>query len=390
MLAALLIVARTVQIGASLLFAGIFTFEVVALGATGPSADDDQCELDRRLLGVALRALGAAFFSAVLWFWLVVASMSGLPLAHAFSGDAWRMVLFQTDFGRAWQLRVGLMVAASVLVIFGLAQKRPHNALKLGLCPLALALLISLAWISHAAAASPQPLGLLGDALHLCAAAGWIGGLLPLAIFLARTRVSVSLGQATPCVLRRFSALSLGCVSILALSGLSNSWLLVGSIGALFTTPYGLLLLFKLILFAVLLGFGARNRSMIRAKLWSDASHSDLFSKLRHYVVCEICLGLAIIVIVGWLGITPPARRDDVPEQKAAGIHPQAWSRTAPIRFGRPLRFRRVCILPAGSGVNQQVNFFRKHVRDLTDEVAAQDVDHDMPARRAENKTRRA
>ena len=50
-------------------------------------------------------------------------------------------------------------------------------------------------------------------------------------------------------MLRRFSALSLGCVSVLVVSGLSNSWLLVGSIGALFTTPYGLLLLFKLTLF---------------------------------------------------------------------------------------------------------------------------------------------
>ena len=40
MLAALLIVARSVQIAASLLFAGIFTFEVVALGPTGPPAGD--------------------------------------------------------------------------------------------------------------------------------------------------------------------------------------------------------------------------------------------------------------------------------------------------------------------------------------------------------------
>ena len=239
MLAALLIVARSVEIGASLLFAGIFTFEVVVLGSTGPDADDDRSDLDRRLLRLAFCALVAALLSAFLWFWLVVASMSELPLLHAFSGGGWRVVLHQTDFGRVWQVRLGLIVLAFVLVTLGLVQKRPSNTVKLVLWPLALSFLVSLAWVSHAAAASRQPLGLLGDALHLCAAGGWMGGLLPLVIFLARAKVSVSLRERAADVLRRFSALSLGCVSVLVLSGLSNSWLLVGSIGRLFMTPYG-------------------------------------------------------------------------------------------------------------------------------------------------------
>ena len=199
-------------------------------------------------------------------------------------------------------------MAAFPLVAFGLAQKKLGNTVKLVLWPLALVLLVSLAWISHAAAASRQPLGLLGDAFHLCAAGAWMGGLLPLAIFLARAEISVSLGEQASDVLRRFSALSLCCVSVLVVSGLSNSWLLVGSIGALFTTPYGRLLLFKLTLFAVLLGLGARNRRTIKTRPWPATSRSDLFSQLRRNVIYEICLGLAVVAIVGWLGITPPAQ----------------------------------------------------------------------------------
>ena len=111
-------------------------------------------------------------------------------------------------------------------------------------------------------------------------------------------------------------AFLLACVSALSLavsrpriSGLSNSWLLVGSIGALFTTPYGLLLLFKLTLFALLLGLGARNRLMIKTAPGPKAIRcSDLLSQLRRNVICEICLGLLLVAIVGWLGITPPAR----------------------------------------------------------------------------------
>ena len=263
MVAALLIVARSVQIAASLLFAGIFTFEVVALGPTGPHVGGDRHELDRRLLRIALCTLAAALLSAFLWFCLVVASMGGLPLAHPFSGGAWRTVLFQTEFGSVWQLRLGLFVVAFPLVAFGMAQKKLDNIVKLVLWLLALVLLVSLARIGHAAAVSRQPLGLLGDAFHLCAAGAWMGGLLPLAIFLARAEISVSLGEQAPDVLRRFSALSFCCVSVLVVSGLSNSWLLVGSIGALFTTPYGLLLLFKFTLFAILLGLGARNRGSV-------------------------------------------------------------------------------------------------------------------------------
>ena len=134
-----------------------------------------------------------------------------------------------------------------------------------------------------------------------------MGGLLPLAIFLTRAEVSISLGERAADVLRRFSALSLGCVSVLVLSGLSNSWLLVGSLGALFTTPYGALLLFKLTLFALLLGFGARNRGIIKKKLHLPAISHGLLAQLRRNVFCEICLGLTVIAIVGWLGITPPA-----------------------------------------------------------------------------------
>ena len=59
----------------------------------------------------------AALFR-LLWFWLEVASMSGLPLKRL-SRAAWRTVLFETQFGRVWQLRLGLIVAAFALVATG-------------------------------------------------------------------------------------------------------------------------------------------------------------------------------------------------------------------------------------------------------------------------------
>ena len=114
-----LIIARAVHIAASILIAGIFTFDLVMLGLTGPSESDDLHEIERRLFRLAVWSLIAALLSALLWFWLEVASMSGLSLTNAFSTTAWKTVLFETQFGRVWQLRLGLIAVAFALVASG-------------------------------------------------------------------------------------------------------------------------------------------------------------------------------------------------------------------------------------------------------------------------------
>ena len=153
MLIALLIIARTVQIGASILLAGTFTFELVTLGPVGRRASDDLHEVERRLLQLARWSLIAALLSALLWFWLEVASMSGLPLTRAFSTTAWQAVLFETEFGRVWQLRLGLIVVSLVLAALGFVKAQLRRALTVALFLVSVTLLVSLAWISHAAAA---------------------------------------------------------------------------------------------------------------------------------------------------------------------------------------------------------------------------------------------
>jgi putative copper resistance protein D len=302
-----LVVARAVQIAASILTAGIFTFDFIMLGLTDRSESSDLHEIERSLLRLSVWTLIAALFSAFLWFWLEVASMSGLPLKNAFSVSVSGTVFMETQFGRVWQLRLGLIAAAFVLVFSALAQVKVRRALIAVLWLVSAVLLVSLAWISHAAAAGTAPLSLLGDVLHLCAAGLWVGGLLPLAIFLARVRPYFSLGETAARVVRRFSTLSLSCVGVLVFSGISNSWLLVGSIHALFTTPYGQLLLFKLALFGMLIGFGARNLLAIKSTAPADQTHSGFLQHLRRNVITEICLGVAVIVIVACLGVTPPA-----------------------------------------------------------------------------------
>jgi putative copper resistance protein D len=302
-----LIIARAVQIAASMLIAGIFTFDLVMLGVMGSSESNNLREAERSLIRLCIWTLIVALLSALLWFWLEVAIMSGLPLTKTFSVSVWGMVLLETRFGRAWQLRLILSATAFVLVASALGQAKPRRTLIALLWLVSVVLLVSLGWISHAAAAGTASLGLLGDMLHLCAAGLWVGGLLPLAIFLTCVRPSYSSGETVTRVVRRFSTLSLCCVSVIVVSGICNSWLLVGSIHALFTTPYGQLLLLKLAVFAILLGFGARNRFLIKTNLLKTPVCQNVLFQLRRNVICEVCLGVAVVAIVGCLGVTPPA-----------------------------------------------------------------------------------
>ncbi len=200
MVVTLLIVARTAHIAASILIAGIFTFEAVALGVIRWPVSDGLHEIERSLLRLAVWILLAALVSALLWFWLEVVSMTGLSFVDSFSASTWKTVLLETVFGHVWQFRLGMIAAALVVAVSALAGNDvPRRPVILTLWLLSIPLLVSLAWISHAAAARGQPIGLIRDALHLCAAGAWIGGLTPLVICLTRARVSSAIAKGSAC-----------------------------------------------------------------------------------------------------------------------------------------------------------------------------------------------
>jgi hypothetical protein len=97
MLTVQLIVARAAHIGTSILLAGIFTFDLVMLRRAGRPESGDFHEIERRLFRLAVWSLIAALLSALLWFWLEVASMSELSLKNAFSTMAWRKVCLKRN-----------------------------------------------------------------------------------------------------------------------------------------------------------------------------------------------------------------------------------------------------------------------------------------------------
>src|SRR6266403_472736 len=150
------------------------------------------------------------------------------------------------------------------------------------------------------------------NAAHLLAAGAWLGGLVPLGFIL----LDYSRGDGEPIVdvdpiLLRFSSMGYVAVATLIVSGLVNSWFLVGSVSSLLKTPYGQILLGKLALFAAMLALAAANRfwlvpRMIQTRAGSGAPAVWL-GRLRYHVIGEQFLGLMVLLAVSVLGTLRPA-----------------------------------------------------------------------------------
>ncbi len=270
-------------------------------GPTGPVA-----ALHRRLPPVARSSIAIGVASAFAWLAAAAATMSGVPLPQAIEPETLGTVLVGTLFGKVWIARLGL---ALVLLIALWPRNTGRGGWRLAFSTIVAGVyLAALAWTGHAAAAEGpwRDAQLVSDVMHLITAGAWLGALPPLAYLLGTTQPIEHATWAT----RRFSTVAIACVSALILSGLGNSWFLVGSVPALFGTTYGALLLAKLALLAVMISLAALNRLVLTPRLAAGDRHA--VRALRRNTLLEIAAGLLVVTIVGVLGITIPAAHQSV------------------------------------------------------------------------------
>jgi copper resistance protein D len=304
-----MVIVRTVHFAATAITAGALTFRAVVAGPAVGSADEAGKAIDAQVRWLAWSGLIVAIISGAIWLALQTVAMSGQAFGEAVTSGAIITVLDETQFGLVSEIRLGLAVLLAVCLVYD--RSAPARWLALGS---ALSLVGAIAWTGHAAS-TPAMLGYLhlaADALHLDAAAAWIGGLLPLALLLnAGRRSPVSArGTLQYDAARRFSSLGVASVATLIVSGAINAWILVGSLRGLTETGYGWLLLSKLVTFAVMLAFAAVNRSWLTPRLAATSTREtqrDALRGLTRNVLVEIALGFMVFAIVGVLGTLHPA-----------------------------------------------------------------------------------
>ena len=182
-----------------------------------------------------------AILAGAAWFMLQSAAIAGADDLSDLR-DALPVVAMHTRYGNVLLARLGLLIggngargfhaggAHSALSDPAAGRRRP-------------------AFRARSATPAP-PRALMGDglvvseALHLAAAGLWLGALLPLGI----TLLALPPAQAAS-VCERFTPIGLGCVLVLAGTGLAQGLELIGGLPALFGTAYGHFALLKIALF---------------------------------------------------------------------------------------------------------------------------------------------
>ncbi len=306
-----LIVARALHIGACLLLFGIFAFDrLVAPAVTTDTRATTNSDRWFNAGSFTLLLLTLILFSGILWLVCVAMIMSGQPLGWGILKTVWS----HTQFGTVWQVRSCVWLAAAIIAGLFCSLKRLAIVRSIMIWLQLLqsgALLGSLAWAGHGSETSGWHL--CADVLHLLVAGLWPVGLLPFLLSLQNLRRGAGPlpVNAIAALVQRFSAVSLASVALLSLTGLANSWFLVGSFANLFNQTYGHWLLLKLVLFLGAVAIGAANLLRLKPCLALETGetqkHEAACRQLQFNVQVELLLGVVIVVVVAVLGFLPPA-----------------------------------------------------------------------------------
>ena len=164
-----------------------------------------------------------------------------------------------------------------------------------------LALLVSVAVAGHEAAGPDVALALPAAVLHLASMAVWLGGLvvLGLAVLPALRR-----GTIADAGLRRWSITAYSCVICLVVTGEYQASRQISPVQALWSTRYGVFLLVKVALVAVMLAAAL----LAERHVMGAAVPGRLVRAVRRSVGIEIITAVLVLAVTAVLVSEPPAR----------------------------------------------------------------------------------
>jgi len=266
--------------------------------------------LPLRALAVWLSATALAL--SVLSIFAMTASMAGVALFEV-DRPSVGMMISETPMGQAWAARMAALFGTLVVAV-AMGQRKPSAWLVLVSLGSAIAL-ASLAWTGHGAASegAAGTRHLIADIVHLLAAGAWIGALAALGALLFRPAHSMSGDhfRLTHQAFEGFSLIGTAIVALIVVSGLWNSWMLVGPehLLSMSSTLYGQLLIAKLALFGVMLVLAAANRFRLTPAFNQAIKNGGtlaVISRLRRSLIFEVSAAILILGLVAWLGTLEP------------------------------------------------------------------------------------
>lgn len=226
-----------------------------------------------------------------------------LPAESAMIGDGWDSleisdmvdVMLETGIGWAW-----IAQATGTPLLLGLLVILP--ARRQAAIAIISALLLATLSISGHAAMDDGWLGIAHRAnhiLHLLSGGAWLGALVPVLMILRR----LSEPEAR-LALMRFSTLGHGAVALVIVTGLINTYLIVGKPPLDWSFPYQMLLSAKIVLAAAMTILAIVNRYIFVPRLARDHDHA--VGAILRGTLAEIVLGVIVLALVAWFGTLDP------------------------------------------------------------------------------------
>lgn len=302
MLELTVIALRWLQYGGAVILLGTPLFLLYSFkGATGPNLT----WVKPTLIAAALVVATGSFAALV----AQTAVMAG-SLSEAVKFTSLYFMVTGTDLGTAMVLRAFV----ALLGLLALLALKPGPGLWTLTVATGLIVAASFAWTGHGAS-TEGPGGLVhlvADIIHAVSAALWLGALAAMTLLLLRRAPPDDL--AIHRALNGFARQGTLAVGLLVLTGLVNSWYLVGPerIGNLGASLYGQLLIGKLVLFALMLLLAAGNRFRLTPELGGvlagGADPGQALQRLRRSVVTETVVGALLLAVVAAMGtLAPPS-----------------------------------------------------------------------------------
>lgn len=236
-----------------------------------------------------------------------VATLTALPILTAAIGSGWEaassprmltLVVTKTVIGHAWGWQLGTMLVLTAVIVMRVL-RRPAGV------GIASALMLATLTVSGHTAMHEGMIGMLhrlNDWGHLLAGGFWLGALVPVVMLLGQLRDPSMRASAIQSLIR-FSSVGHLAVALVVLTGMANTWLVVGGLplepGALYQRALWL----KVVLVGLLMIMALYNRYRLVPRLSREAGALEA---LRRVSIVEIMILISVVALVSWFGTLSP------------------------------------------------------------------------------------
>ena len=254
--------------------------------------------------------------------------------------------VIQTAFGATWLIR--MIITIILLGIWFWMERKPRisTAKHIPMLLASLVLIFTTTMMGHGAATELTAPMIL-DYIHNLLASVWIGGVIFFGFVLLPTLANlkgIQKERLTFAILPRYSGMITIALGILIITGPTLLWFLESNVTSLTNSTYGFLIIAKILLAIVMIGFGAFYQFKIQKP--AEKNMNFPFKKLAKSLKAEAMVGIALLGVVALL-VNSSLPAGEVQTAEAQGVTLGFSS----VLFSEQAKFD-VSVIPVGVGPN--------------------------------------